>query len=198
MVVNCEQVWREISNYVDGDIEANLRAAMDTHLEECKRCKAVLEGTRNVVELFGDERMINVPLGYEDRLHIRLEENIHPTRRTFLGWMVAAAAAVLVAGSFEVARSSISKRGELLSEHAQPGAGVPPEMIVVVSEEGKLFHASGCPFIHDKAHLRTLLAREAIKEGYTPCVRCMKKYLQTDLNRAVDDIVGCKAQHRSA
>ena len=198
MVVNCEQVWREISNYLEGDVDPRLRAAMDTHFQECKRCKAVLEGTRNVVQLFGDERMIDVPLGFEHRLHRRLEENIHPSRRSFLGWMVAATAAALVAGSFEVARSSISKRVEPRSEHAQSGAGVPPDMMVVVSEEGKLFHASGCPFIHDKAHLRTVVAREAIKEGYTPCVRCMKKYVKADLNPAVDYPAGSKARHRPA
>jgi hypothetical protein len=198
MVVNCEQVWQEISNYLEGDVEPNLRAAMETHFQECKRCKAVLEGTRNVVELFGDERMIDVPLGFEHRLQRRLEENIHPSRRSFLGWMVAATAAVLVAGGFEVARSSVSKRVEPRSEHAQSGTGVPPDMKVVISEEGKLFHASGCPFIHDKVHVRTVVAREAIKEGYTPCVRCMKQYLQADLNRAVDDLAGSKAQHRSA
>jgi len=190
MVVNCEQVWQEISNYLEGDVEPNLRAAMDAHFQECKRCNAVLQGTQNVIQLFGDERMIDVPLGFEHRLHRRLEENIHPSRRRFLGWMVAATAAVLAAGSFEVARSSVSKRAEPRSEHAQSGAGVPPDMMVVVSEEGKLFHASGCPFIHDKAHLRSLIAREAIKEGYTPCARCMKKYLEADLNRAVDDLAG--------
>lgn len=188
MVVNCEQVWQEISNYLEGDVEPNLRAAMAAHFQECKRCNAVLQGTQNIIQLFGDERMIDVPLGFEHRLHRRLEENIHPSRRRFLGWMVAATAAVLAAGSFEIARSSVSKPAEPRSEHAQSGAGVPPDMVVVVSEEGKLFHASGCPFIHDKAHLRSLVAREAIKEGYTPCSRCMKRYLEADLNRADDDL----------
>jgi hypothetical protein len=197
MVVNCEQVWQEISNYLDGDVHPNLRAAMDTHFQECKRCKAVLEGTRNVIDLYGDERMIDVPLGFEHRLERRLEETIHPSRRGFLGWMVAATAAVLAASIFEVAKSSVLNQGEPRSEHAQSGAGVPPNMMVVVSEEGKLFHASGCPFIHDKAHLRTVVAGEAIKEGYTPCVRCMKKYLQADLEQAVDDLAGPKAEHRS-
>ena len=198
MVVNCEQVWQEISSYLDGDIEPNLRAAMETHFQECKRCKAVLEGTRNVVQLFGDERMIHVPFGFEHRMQRRLQENMHPSRRSFLGWMVAATAALLAGGSFELARSSVSKRAEPRSEHARSGVGVPPEMMVVVSEEGKLFHASSCPFIHEKAHLRTVVAREAIREGYTPCVRCMKKYLQADLNRTVDDLAGSKAQHWSA
>jgi len=181
MVVNCEKVWREISNYLEGDVDDNLRAAMEIHFQECKRCHAVLDGTRNVIDLYGDERMVEVPLGYGYRLRRRLEESTRPSRRTFLGWMVAAAATVLVAGSFEIARSSAFRRPESRSEHARSGSGVPPDMMVVVSTEGKLFHVAGCSFIHDRVHVRTIVARDAIKEGYAPCVRCMKKYLQADL-----------------
>ena len=177
MVVTCEQVWQEISNYLENEIEPNLRAAMEAHFRECDRCRSVLEGTRNVIELYGDERMIDVPLGFSYRLQRRLEENTHPTRRGFLGWMVAATAAVVVVGTFEFARSSIFGQPDLRSEHGQPAVGVPPDMMVVVSTDGKLFHAAACPFIHDKAHVRTIVARDALKEGYAPCVRCMKKYL---------------------
>ena len=31
MVVSCEQVWQEISNYLDGDVSPELRAAMEEH-----------------------------------------------------------------------------------------------------------------------------------------------------------------------
>jgi hypothetical protein len=181
MVVNCEHVWREISNYLEGDIEPNLRAAIEEHFRGCKHCTAVLDGTRNVIQLYGDERVVEVPLGFSHRLHRRLEENMASGRRSFLGWMVAAAAAILVAGGFEMGRSSVFSHPELRSEHAQPGSGVPPNMMVVVSEEGKTFHVPGCPFIHDKARLRTIAAREAIREGYAPCVRCMRKYLSASL-----------------
>jgi anti-sigma factor RsiW len=181
MVVNCEQIWREISNYIEGDVDETMRTAMEAHFEHCARCRAVLEGTRNVIQLYGDERMIDVPMGFGHRLHRRLEESLQPSRRSFLGWMVPAAAAVMVAGSFEIARSTVFHRPDLRSQHAHPATGVPLEMMVVVSTDGKLFHASGCPFIHDKTHVRTIAAREALKEGYAPCVRCMKKYLQADL-----------------
>ena len=181
MVVTCEQVWQEISNYLEDDIDPSLRSAMEVHFGQCDRCRSVLEGTRNVIQLYGDERMIEVPLGFGHRLQRRLQENIQPSRRRFLGWMVAAAAGVVVAGGFELSRSSVFRHPELRSEHAQPGNGVPPDMMVVVSSDGKIFHASGCPFIHDKTHIRTIVAREALKEGYVPCVRCMKKYLQAEL-----------------
>jgi hypothetical protein len=177
MVVNCEQVWREISNYLEGEVDPALRAAMEEHFRGCKHCSAVLDGTRNVIQLYGDERMLEIPLGFSHRLHRRLEENMSPARRTFLGWMVAATAAVLVGSSFEVARSSVFRHPELRSEHAQPGSNVPPDMMVVVATDGKTFHVPGCAFIHDKTNLQTMVAREAIREGYAPCVRCMKKYL---------------------
>jgi hypothetical protein len=179
MVVSCEEVWREVSNYLDGEVEPGLRVAMQEHIRGCKRCTAVVDGTRNVLQLYGDERMLEVPLGFSHRLHRRLDENMPGNRRSFLGWMVAAAAACLVVGTIEVARSSAFHSPELRSEHAQPGIGVPPDMMVVVSEDGKLFHVAGCEFIHEKTKLRTITAAEASRQGYSPCVRCMKKYLVT-------------------
>jgi hypothetical protein len=180
MVVSCEEVWREVSNYLEGELEPGLRGAMEEHIRGCKRCTAVLEGTRNVVELYGDERMLEVPLGFSQRLHERLDENMPaympPSRRSLLGWMVAAAAAVLVVGSLEVIRS-VSRGSEMRSEQAQIGTGVPPDMLVIVSEDGKLFHVAGCTFIHEKTKLQTISAAEASRRGYSPCVRCMKKYL---------------------
>jgi anti-sigma factor RsiW len=178
MVVGCEQVWREISNYLDGEVDPALRAAMEEHIRGCKKCSVVLDGTRNVVELYGDERMLEVPLGFSHRLLHRLEESSAPARRTFLGWVVAFAAGILVAGSFELARSSASTQPELRSEHADPGSGVPPELMVVVADDGKTFHVPGCRFIHDQARLRTIAAAQAMREGFAPCVRCMRKYLK--------------------
>jgi hypothetical protein len=177
MVVNCETVWREVSNYVDGEVAADLRTGMDQHFRECKKCAAVLEGMRNVVQLYGDDRMMEMPLGFGHRLHRRLDENLHPTRRGFFGWMVAAAAGILVAGGFELARSSSPTHLDLRSAHAQPGHHVPPDMMVLIYPDGKTFHRAGCTYILDKANLRSVAAREAEREGYVPCVRCMKQYL---------------------
>jgi anti-sigma factor RsiW len=177
MVVHCEDVWREVSNYLDGEVDSGLRAAIEEHVRGCKRCQAVVDGTRNVIRIYGDERMVEVPLGFRRRLHERLEGNVAGSRRSFFGWMVAAAAAALVAGGFEIARSAAFPERGLRSEHARSSAHVPPDMMVVVAEDGKTFHIAGCPFIHDKSNLRTIPAREAENEGYAPCVRCMTKYL---------------------
>ncbi len=195
MVVKCEEVWREVSNYLDGVVSAELRAAIEEHVRGCKHCTAVVDGTRNVIQLYADERMVEMPLGFSRRLHQRLEGDMPGSRRSFFGWMVAVAAGVLVVGGFEVARSSVFGQPSLRSEHARASNRVPPDMIVIIAEDGKTFHVAGCPFIHDKARLRTMPAREAEKEGYAPCVRCMKKYLETAAvtrynDEASDDFAG--------
>jgi hypothetical protein len=179
--VSCEQVWREISNYLEGDVDAGLRSAMDEHFRTCKKCVSVLEGTRNVIQLYSDERMIDVPAGFGQRLERRLARSARARSRgwsTWSAWLVPVAALALIAGGVRVANSLAVPR-PLLSEHAQPGRGIPGDLVVVVSAGAKDFHVSGCPFIHNKDKERTLTAKEAMEQGYVPCVRCMRKYLQT-------------------
>ena len=33
--ISCVEVWREISNYVDGEVDADLRARMEAHFRAC-------------------------------------------------------------------------------------------------------------------------------------------------------------------
>jgi len=179
--ISCERVWREISNYLEGDVEPGLRAALDEHFKTCKKCVSVLEGTRNVIRLYSDERMIEVPAGFGRRLERRLAQSgkgpsvVWSTRAA---WLVPAAALLLIGGGIRVA-NSLSVPRPILSEHANPGKNIPPDMLVVVSADAKDFHVPGCPFIHNKDKERTLTAKEAMREGYVPCVRCMRKYLET-------------------
>lgn len=179
--LSCEQVWQQISNYVEGDVDAGLRSAMEEHFRTCTKCVSVLEGTRNVVRLYRDERMIEVPSGFGKRLERRLGQSARARSRgwsTWSAWLVPVAALALIAGGVRIA-SSLAVPQPLLSEHAQPGRDIPGDMVVVISAGAKDFHVPGCDFIHDKDKERTLTAREAIHEGYVPCVRCMRKYLQT-------------------
>jgi anti-sigma factor RsiW len=72
--ISCVEVWREISNYVDGDIDATLRERIAEHLKGCEHCSAVVDGTRNVVRLVGDGKAFDLPTGFSERLKRRLAE----------------------------------------------------------------------------------------------------------------------------
>jgi hypothetical protein len=46
------------------------------HLEHCEICSAILDSTRNILVLTADDRVFELPLGYSERLHARLEKEI--------------------------------------------------------------------------------------------------------------------------
>jgi hypothetical protein len=193
---SCEEVGREISNYIDGEVDAAQRAAMEEHFKSCARCASVLAGTKNVVALYGDERMLEVPAGFGRRLEKRLAKGPAGTSSiTWAGtktsvwssmsaWLVPLAAMVLIAGGMMLT-SSLTHGRFFRSQHAAPASNIPPDLVVVVSSGAKLFHVAGCPFIHDKASERTLTAKQAMREGYMPCTRCLRQYLKTSVLRSL-------------
>lgn len=76
MKINCKHVWQHISAYIDRDVDASLRAEIDRHLETCEICSAVMDSTRNVVVLVADDRVFELPAGFSERLHARLEKEL--------------------------------------------------------------------------------------------------------------------------
>ena len=165
--VNCEQVWREISNYVDGEVDGALRSAMDEHFHTCQRCTSVLEGVRNVAQLYGDERILEVPAGFSRRLEKRIARDARQDRErwsSWSAWLVPLAALALITGSVRMA-SSITPTTPAKSQMAQRGQGIPPDLIVLVATGTKVFHVAGCTFIHNKDEVRSLTAKEAIAKA---------------------------------
>lgn len=183
MVISCDQVWQEVSNYLDGEVSSELRHAIDQHLRGCKNCTAVLDGARNVIQVYGDERMVELPAGFSQRLRRRLEENTPRRKGNAWGWMVAFAMAAMLLAGFEVGNTSAVSRS-LRDNLAKQASHIPPDLMVIVTDDGKMFHVAGCTFIHDKSHLRSIPASEAMREGYSPCTRCLRKYLGDSVAKA--------------
>jgi hypothetical protein len=77
--ISCEHVWREISNYIDDDVDSELRARMEAHFKVCAHCTAVLDGTRNVVRLVADGQSFDLPRGFSERLRQRIGAKVSET-----------------------------------------------------------------------------------------------------------------------
>jgi anti-sigma factor RsiW len=74
MRIDCKHVWQYISAYIDDEVEAEVRARIERHLETCEICSAVLDSTRNLVILVADDRVFELPAGFSKRLHERLDK----------------------------------------------------------------------------------------------------------------------------
>lgn len=73
--ISCREVWRELSNFVDNVVDAELRLRMEEHFKDCEHCSAILDGTRNVIQLVGDGKVFDVPEGFSRRLQDRLKKD---------------------------------------------------------------------------------------------------------------------------
>ena len=73
MVIDCKHVWEHISGYLDDSLSLEVREHVQKHLEHCEICSAILDSTRNILILIADERTFELPLGFSERLHARLE-----------------------------------------------------------------------------------------------------------------------------
>ncbi len=76
MVIECKHVWEHISGYLDGTLDAAVLEQVQKHLEHCEICSAILDSTRNILVLTADDRVYELPLGYSERLHARLDEEL--------------------------------------------------------------------------------------------------------------------------
>jgi hypothetical protein len=76
MELNCKHVWAHISEYIDRSVPAEVREDIERHLEHCEICSAVLDSTRNILVLTADNRTFELPVGYSERLHERLEKEL--------------------------------------------------------------------------------------------------------------------------
>jgi anti-sigma factor RsiW len=76
VVIDCRHVWERISEFLDDTLSPETRELVQRHLEHCEVCSAILDSTRNILILTTDERVFELPVGYRERLHARLEEEI--------------------------------------------------------------------------------------------------------------------------
>jgi anti-sigma factor RsiW len=74
--IDCEAVWREISNYLDDELDPDSRAIMASHFKECAHCSAIFDGARNMVKLVGDGRAFDIPAGTSKRLYKKLNDHL--------------------------------------------------------------------------------------------------------------------------
>ena len=175
MVVKCEDVWREISNYFEGDLDPALKLAMENHFAQCTACQSVRDGMRNVIDLYGDKSMFTLPAGFYPRLHDRLADQVEGRKISRRAWLVSVAVTGALAATAVFATALDGFAPQARSEMSQPARRLPQRLVAIV-DGGKKFHVPGCPFMHGKYHMVT--PEEAVREGYTPCTRCMSDALR--------------------
>ena len=81
ITLSCEEVRREISNYLDDDISLRVRRLLETHLAQCRKCAVLLDSTHNVLVLLADEQRFELPAGFGLRVRQMLAKEFEKAKR---------------------------------------------------------------------------------------------------------------------
>jgi predicted anti-sigma-YlaC factor YlaD len=73
-MMDCKEVLANLSNYVDGEVSAELRVALEEHIAKCRRCRVVFDTTGRALKIVLDVEPFEVPLAVSGRLYARIEK----------------------------------------------------------------------------------------------------------------------------
>jgi len=74
-MIRCEEILRELCEYIDEEITPELRAQMESHLRACPHCKVLVDTTRQTMTLVANNSFLELPKGVSERLLERLARN---------------------------------------------------------------------------------------------------------------------------
>ncbi len=70
--MDCSEVMEQLADYLDEDVRAELRRAVDEHLHDCRDCSYYVDTVRQTIVLYQADRRIEVPMRVTAMLHAAL------------------------------------------------------------------------------------------------------------------------------
>src|SRR5208337_4163466 len=67
--VKCSEFLNELTNYLDGVLDAQTKTELDDHLAWCHNCYVVCDTTRKTIEIYRNSELYELPDDLRTRLH---------------------------------------------------------------------------------------------------------------------------------
>jgi len=78
--VNCRNIVKELSNYLDEALDSSLKASIEKHLEHCEDCKVVVDTTKQTIQIYCNSEPAPLPEDTRQRLRDALKKRLHAAR----------------------------------------------------------------------------------------------------------------------
>jgi anti-sigma factor RsiW len=75
-VLNCKKALGEVSNYLDGELDEELKRTLEAHLNKCHKCYALFDTTQKTIEIYCDDKLFALPDDVRTRLHEALKRKL--------------------------------------------------------------------------------------------------------------------------
>jgi anti-sigma factor RsiW len=80
--VNCKKVILQLTSYLDGVLDSNMRADLEEHLSRCTDCRVVVDTCRKTIQIFCNSEPVPLPEDVRKRLHSALLERFRRNAKT--------------------------------------------------------------------------------------------------------------------
>ncbi len=78
--MNCRNIVKELSNYLDEALDSTLKASIEKHLEHCEDCKVVVDTTKQTIQIYCNSEPAPLPEDTRQRLRDALRKRLHSAR----------------------------------------------------------------------------------------------------------------------
>jgi len=80
--VKCSEFLQELTDYLDGVIDANTKAELEEHLAWCHNCYVVCDTTKKTIEIYRDSQLYELPEDLRSRLRSAIMTKCQSRRKS--------------------------------------------------------------------------------------------------------------------
>ena len=74
--MKCRDIIRELSDYLNGEVDSGTVAEIERHIAHCEDCWLVVDTTRKTIQIFCNSEPAPLPDDVRERLHTALENRL--------------------------------------------------------------------------------------------------------------------------
>jgi predicted anti-sigma-YlaC factor YlaD len=78
--VNCKNIVKELSNYLEEALEPSLKSSIEKHLNDCDDCRIVVDTTKKTIQIFCNSEPAPLPEDTRQRLRDALFKHLSHIR----------------------------------------------------------------------------------------------------------------------
>ncbi len=75
-MLTCKDFLRELSDFLDENLDKEIRARLEQHMTECPNCWVIADTTRKTIKIYKGMDPYPIPSDVEDRLMKALERKM--------------------------------------------------------------------------------------------------------------------------
>ena len=78
--MTCTDFLSKLTDYFDGQIDAELMVEVKTHIAECHHCEVVLNTTKQTIAIYRDSEIYEFSPDLRDRMHNAIMAKCRPAK----------------------------------------------------------------------------------------------------------------------